>query len=190
MGYLKDSCVFIKHINTGNKILEVSAHCKRNNKRLVISDEILTELYPGAQVEKEQERESAKELYKSVDFAVNTNLIEMIRLKDSPEIMSNYRTIRNRFYGWMKDHSYLKKLIKDGLITKEEIQSKGFKYKDVGECSLIAIAMVEHNLTIVTNDKGKVYKHPEQNLFDTYAKDNDISVLSYKEWVQATAFGH
>lgn len=37
---------------------------------------------------------------------------------------------------------------------------------------------------IVTNDKGRVFLHPEQNLFDEYAQEIGLSVLSSDEWLR------
>lgn len=53
----------------------------------------------------------------------------------------------------------------------------------MGECELIAIAKAskeEHQ--IVTNDKGRVFLHPEQNLFDEYAAEIGLTVLNSDEW--------
>jgi len=69
-------------------------------------------------------------------------------------------------------------LIQKGKIRPEE--RKSFKYKDLGECSLIAIALenVSSNI-IVTNDKGKIYLKPYENIFDFYP---DVKVMNYKEF--------
>ena len=37
---------------------------------------------------------------------------------------------------------------------------------------------------IVTNDKGRVFLHPEQNLFDEYASEIGLTVLSSDEWLR------
>ena len=45
----------------------------------------------------------------------------------------------------------------------------------MGECELIAISKTTNGeYIIVTNDNGKVYKHPDQNLFDTDAVGSEI----------------
>lgn len=55
----------------------------------------------------------------------------------------------------------------------------------MGECELIAIAQVSDDKhQIVTNDKGRVFLHPEQNLFDEYASKNGLMVLNSDEWLR------
>ena len=95
------------------------------------------------------------------------------------------KKIRRRFYDWMKNPAYLKSLIAQGKISEDDIKKKSFRNKDMGECELIAIAKVsldEHQ--IVTNDKGRVFLHPEQNLFDEYASEIGLTVLSSDEWLR------
>lgn len=49
---------------------------------------------------------------------------------------------------------------------------------------MIAIAKTaEDEYQIVTNDKGRVFLHPEQNLFDDYASNIGLIVLSSEEWL-------
>ena len=84
----------------------------------------------------------------------------------------------------MKDANYLRLLISRGIISESDIKKKSFRNKDMGECELIAIAKAsddEHQ--IVTNDKGRVFLHPEQNLFDEYASESGLTVLSSDEWL-------
>ena len=55
----------------------------------------------------------------------------------------------------------------------------------MGECELVAIAKAaEDEHQIVTNDKGRVFLHPEQNLFDEYASKNGLTVLNSDEWLR------
>ena len=85
----------------------------------------------------------------------------------------------------MKDDRYLQLLIEDGKLTEEEIKKKSFRNKDLGECELIAIAKTStDDYEIVTNDKGRVFLHPEQNLFDDYASNEGLIVLSSDEWLK------
>lgn len=189
MGYLYDSCVFIHCIKGASEILKVAAHCKNQKKRMIVSDEVVNELYPGKKVEEESIRESAIALQKCVLFAINGKVIDIINIKENCEIHSNYKKIRAQFYGWMTRTDYLDRLIKRGIITAEEIKSKGFRFKDVGECTLVAIAMTNpHTYEIITEDKGEVYKHPNQNIFDTYTACYEIKVWKYAEWKENTGY--
>ena len=54
----------------------------------------------------------------------------------------------------------------------------------MGECELIAIAKTaEDEYQIVTDDKGRVFLHPDQNLFDEYASDMKAVILSSETWL-------
>lgn len=49
--------------------------------------------------------------------------------------------------------------LQEGKLTKQEI--KYLKYKDLGECALLAIAITSNEYkVIITNDKGRVHKYP------------------------------
>jgi hypothetical protein len=79
----------------------------------------------------------------------------------------------------MGNAEYLKHLMSKGEITLEEIKKPSFKTKDKGECELIAIAKASKGeYWVVTNDKGRVYKHPDMNIFDTYAGDDAVTIIS------------
>ncbi len=54
----------------------------------------------------------------------------------------------------------------------------------MGECELLAIAKVSGEYIIVTNDRGRVFLHPDQNLFDLCAEDSDIDMLTGEEWIK------
>lgn len=59
----------------------------------------------------------------------------------------------------------------------------------MGECELIAISKTTNGeYIIVTNDNGKVYKHPDQNLFDTDAVGSEIVYLSGEEWIKEIGY--
>lgn len=54
---------------------------------------------------------------------------------------------------------------------------------------MIAIAKTaEDEYQIVTNDKGKVFLHPEQNLFDDYASKTGLIVLGSEEWLNKIGY--
>ena len=61
--------------------------------------------------------------------------------------------------------------------------------KDLGECELIAIAKSsEHENQIVTNDKGRAFLHPDQNLVDDYASKVGLTVLSSEEGLNGIGY--
>lgn len=107
-------------------------------------------------------------------------------LTDIPGAEAEFKKIRKRFYSWMKDAAYLQNLISRGELTVEEVKKPGFKTKDMGECELIATAKTsEGEYWVVTNDKGRVYKHPNLNIFDTYADDDAVTIISGEELLNA-----
>ena len=89
----------------------------------------------------------------------------------------------------MSDINYLNLLISQGVITADDIKKKSFRKKDLGECELIAIAKTaKDEYQIVTNDKDRIFLHPEQNLFDDYASDVGLAVLSSEEWLNKIGY--
>lgn len=185
MYYLVDTNVFLHSIC--DEIFSVANFCKENNQDMTITETILSELEPGYYLEKE--KKATKEIYNAVhSFTFGTmgsQLIRLVKLEEIPGAKEELKKIRQRFYGWMRDVNYLKRLISQGLITESEIKSKSFRNKDMGECELIAIAKVSSDkYQLVTNDKGRVFLHPEQNLFDEYASEIGLTVLSGDEWLR------
>ncbi len=185
MYYLVDTNVFLHSIC--DEIFTVANLCKENNQDVTITETILNELEPGYYLEIEDE--AAKEVYNAVHNltfgTMGIQIIRLVKLEEIPGAKEELRKIRQRFYGWMRDVDYLKMLISQGVITENDIKKKSFRNKDMGECELIAIAKVssdEHQ--IVTNDKGRVFLHPEQNLFDEYASEIGLTVLNSDEWLR------
>lgn len=185
MYYLVDTNVFLHSIC--DEIFTVANLCKENNQDVAITETILNELEPGYYLEIEDK--AAKEVYNAVHNltfgTMGIQIIRLVKLEEIPGAKEELRKIRQRFYGWMRDVDYLKMLISQGVITENDIKKKSFRNKDMGECELIAIAKVssdEHQ--IVTNDKGRVFLHPEQNLFDEYASEIGLTVLNSDEWLR------
>lgn len=184
MYYLVDTNVFLHSVC--DEIYKVADLCKKNETEITITETILNELESGYYLEIEDD--TAKNVYKSVyNLTYGTmgmKVIRLVKLDDIPGAKEELKKIRKRFYGWMSDGNYLKCLISQGKITADAIKKKSFKNKDLGECELIAIAKTaEDEYQIVTNDKGKVFLHPEQNLFDDYAAKTGLIVLSSEEWL-------
>ena len=185
MYYLVDTNVFLHAIR--NEIYTVANLCKENNREVTITETILEELEPGYYLEIEDE--TVKEAYNAVHNltfgTMGIKTIRLIKLEEIPGAKEELKKIRRRFYDWMKDPNYLKALIAQGKISESDIKKKSFRNKDMGECELIAIAKVAPDKhQIVTNDKGRVFLHPEQNLFDECASKMGLAILSSDEWLR------
>lgn len=184
MYYLVDTNVFLHSIC--DEIFAIADLCKKNETEITVTETILNELEPGYYLELEDE--TAKNAYNSVyNLTYGTmgiKVIRIVKLDDIPGAKEELKKIRKKFYSWMSDINYLNLLISQGVITADDIKKKSFRNKDLGECELIAIAKTaEDEYQIVTNDKGRVFLHPEQNLFDDYASDIGLTVLSSEEWL-------
>lgn len=185
MYYLVDTNVFLHSIN--DNIFRIANLCKNKGCDITITDTILKELEPGYYLLLEDE--SAIEIYTAVDGLSHGHrgikLIRIVNPEDVPGATEELKKIRRRFYSWMTDVVYLNHLVSEGKITREDIRKQSFRYKDLGECELISIAMCSQDkYVIVTNDKGRVFLHPEQNLFDTYAVHSGITVINGQEWLE------
>jgi len=189
MYYLVDTNVFL-HVICSN-IYGVADLCKKNNNDITITQTILNELDPGYY--RENKDISSKEIFTSVRNLVEgtwgIKAIRMIRLSDVEGAEEELKKIRQRFYSWMRDPEYLQKLIREGKLSREDIKKAGFRNKDLGECELLAIAKASSGqYWIVTNDKGRVFQHPDQNLFNTYADDPDVILITGEEWLSKIGF--
>ena len=186
MCYLVDTNVFLHAI--GNEIFTVANLCQESKQEITITETILRELEPGYYLEIEDK--NAKDTYNAVyNFTIGTmkdiKIIRLIKLEEIPGAKEELKKIRQRFYGWMRDTNYLSYLISQGKISRDDIKKKSFRNKDMGECELIAIAKASGDkYQIVTNDKGRVFLHPEQNLFDEYASEIGLTVLNSDEWLR------
>lgn len=189
MYYLVDTNVFLHSIC--DEIYEVADLCKKNETDITVTETILNELEPGYYLEIEDD--TAKNVYNSVHNltygTMGMKVIRLVKLDDIPGSKEELKKIRKKFYSWMSDINYLNHLISQGIITVDDIKKKSFRNKDLGECELIAIAKTaEDEYQIVTNDKGKVFLHPEQNLFDDYASKTGLIVLSNEEWLDKIGY--
>ncbi len=183
MYYLVDTNVFLHVIDSC--IFRVANLCKTNDNDVCVTQTIIDELEPGYYREKEDA--SSKEIYTCVTNLVNGFMgltpIKLINLSDIEGAKEELKQIRDRFYGWMKDPTYLQSMIDQGCLTLEEIRKSKFRKMDLGECELIAIAKVSaEKYWIISNDKGRVYKHPEVNIFEIYAEY--IVLLTGDEWLK------
>lgn len=189
MYYLVDTNVFLHSIC--NEIFKVADLCKKNKTEITITETVLNELAPGYYLEIEDA--TAKNTYNSVyNLTYGTmgmKAIRLVKLDDIPGAKEELKKIRKKFYSWMSDINYLNLLVSRGEITADNIKKNSFRNKDLGECELIAIAKTTMDeYQIVTNDKGRVFLHPEQNLFDEYASDIGLTVLSSEEWLNKIGY--
>ena len=171
MIYLIDSCVIIRNLNEASKIFEVNKKLKEDET--AISNVIIDELkLPQNASFKDDKLETL------ITNMINQKQIKLIDINSNSKIKKTLDNIRSKHYRWMTDPEYVKMLIQTGKIQPEE--RKSFKYKDLGECSLIAIALenVNDNI-IVTNDKGRIYLKPYENIFEYYP---NVRVMNYEEF--------
>lgn len=185
MHYLIDANIFIKVIC--DNIYGVANICHMSGCEIAITKTILDELDPGYY--KEQENPNLKDTHRIVNNLVTGNqgiqLIRMIRLDDIKGAKDELKKIRERYYGWLTQPEYLQKMIVDGKLTREEIKKKNFRNKDLGECELIAIAIcAPKEYVVVSDDQGRIYKHPDHNIFESILKDHNIRILWGKEWLK------
>ena len=190
MYYLVDTNVFLHSIC--NTIFAVADLCKKNGTEITVTETILNELEPGYYLEIEDE--TARDVYNSVHNltygTMGMKVIRMVKLDDIPGAKEELKKIRKKFYSWMSDINYLNLLISQGIISADDIKKKSFRNKDLGECELIAIAkLAKDKDQIVSNDKGRVFLHPDQNLFDEYASDIGLTILSSEEWLNKIDYG-
>lgn len=189
MYYLVDTNVFLHAIN--ESVYSVAQLCKDKDNDVTITETILNELEPGYYLALEDE--TAKQVYYSVSNlahgTMGLKVIRILNVADVPGAKEELKKIRDRYYMWMRDGTYLQSLIAAGKLTVEDIKKKSFRNKDLGECELIAIAKTStDDYEIVTNDKGRVFLHPEQNLFDDYASNEGLIVLSSDEWLEKIGY--
>ena len=185
MYYLVDTNVFLHAIS--DDIYTVANLCKESKREIAITETILSELEPGYYLEIEDK--TARNAYNAVHNltfgTMGIKIIRLVKLEEIPGAKEELKKIRKRFYGWMQRGDYLRQLIFQGKITESDLRKKSFRNKYMGECELIAIAQVSDDKhQIVTNDKGRVFLHPEQNLFDEYASKNGLMVLNSDEWLR------
>lgn len=179
--YLVDTNVFFHTISSD--IFSVAQLCKNKNNDMSITPTILTELEPSFYMEEEDP--SSKEIHTYVSNLTG-DYLKIIRLVEISQVegaQKEFKKIRKRYYSWINDSNYLNHLINNGSLSRNEI--KNLKKKDLGECELLAIAKASKGeYWVVTNDKGRVYKHPDQNIFSEYEDDEHVTILVGLEWLE------
>ncbi|CEP97585.1 Uncharacterised protein [[Clostridium] sordellii] len=188
MEYLKDTCVFIYKMNNAQEILDVARHCKSIDSKLCTTSTVMRELRPGARVA-EDDAERSRDIIKYLEFGQNSKILDIIDLDNNETYNKNLSDIRRRYYDHLTDPDALMELVSSGDYTREEVRSRWFRNKDMGECSCIAIAMEKpEDFTIVTDDKGRVFLKPDTNLFKIYGQSHNIKVLNYEQWIEETEY--
>ncbi|MGL5151107.1 MAG: hypothetical protein ACRC7N_11105 [Clostridium sp.] len=181
MIYLKDTCVLIKKFDT-SELIRVSSMYKDTNDVFALTDIIIDELYPGKSVN-EYDAEKSKNLLAGIKVLENSRLLETYSVKDKGKYKENFDKIRRAFYGHLKDPNFVRQALVRGEITKEQFRNRSYIYKDYGECSCIAVAIENpKEISIVSNDKGRIFLKPNINLFKKYRESDSIQVFNYEEW--------
>lgn len=179
--YLIDTNVFLHTINSN--ITVVAQKCKDIENDMTVTPTILKELEPGFYME--SENPESKEIYTCVCNLSGgyCEIIKLVELSHVEGAEAEFNKIRDRHYGWITNAEYLKQLIEDGTLSQED--RKKLKNKDKGECELLAIAKASKGeYRLVTNDKGRVYIHPHDNIFEKYANDEHVTILIGEDWLK------
>lgn len=187
MNNLFDTCTIKHKICSIQNLENVVKKCNKKDANIIIEKYILMELKPPnckPDDIDEQCYETGKTLYNYINLLIKSNHIKTLDHTTNMEISSNLTSIRKRYYQWMEDPRYCKYLIKNHMLSEEEYYSPRFRKKDYGECVLLAIATTNKSKhIIITEDKGRVYKHPNINLFDEFIKQG-YCILNYDQWMK------
>ncbi|WP_195954475.1 hypothetical protein [Clostridium tertium] len=181
MIYLKDTCVLIERFDA-LELINTTRIYKNTKDIFALTDIIIDELYPGKSVN-ECNAEKSKSLLSGINILEGSNALETYYVKVNGKYKENFERIRRAFYGHLKDPKFVKDALMRGEITRDQFKNRTYVYKDYGECSCIAVAMEDNeNISIVSNDKGKIFLKPHINLFNKYKESHDIQVINYDEW--------
>ncbi|WP_130055582.1 hypothetical protein [Bacillus thuringiensis] len=182
MIYLKDTCVFINRFNSLS-IIQLLQKYKNSPNSFGVTDIVVNELNPGKAVDI-ADAEKSKSMLSVVNLLEKSHDIVKYNVAGEEEYEKNFQKIRRQFYGHLNDPKAVKKALANNEITKEAFKNRTYKFKDYGECSCIAVAMLQpEEISIVSDDKGRVFLKPDINLFDKYKQSHGINVLGYEEWV-------
>lgn len=181
MIYLKDTCVLIKNFDA-SELIRVASIYKDTNDVFALTDIIIDELHPGKSVN-EYDAAKSKNLLAGIKVLENSHLLETYSVKDKGKYKDNFDKIRRAFYGHLKDPNFVRQALAKGEITKEQFKNRTYIFKDYGECSCIAVAIENpEEISIVSNDKGRIFLKPNINLFNKYRESDNIQVFNYEEW--------
>lgn len=182
--HLFDTCTITREIHNEDMLDNVIGCCENKKVNFSISNAVLDELYKPAKKPNDcsdEDYQAIGKISEYVKFNIKTRKINLINDCQN-ETLKILQEIRRRYYSWMTNPKELNRLISQGEITKEQIKTRKFRNKDMGECSLVAIALTDpENYIIVSEDKGRVYKHPDINIFDYY-KYKGIKIYKFCNW--------
>ncbi|KMK77961.1 hypothetical protein [Alkalihalobacillus pseudalcaliphilus] len=182
MIYLKDTCVFINRFNSLG-IIQLLQNYKNSTNSFGVTDIVINELNPGRAVEA-ADAEKSKSMLGVVNLLEKSRDLVKYDVETEEKYQKNFQKIRKQFYGHLNDLNFVKKALAKKEITNESFKNRTYKFKDYGECSCIAVAMLEpEEVSIVSDDKGRVFLKPNINLFDKYKESHGIKVLEYEEWL-------
>ncbi|WP_374717478.1 hypothetical protein [Neobacillus sp.] len=187
MIYLKDTCVFINRFNSLG-IIQLLQKYKNSSNSFGVTDVVINELNPGRAVDA-TDAEKSKSMLGVVNLLEKSRDIVKYDVETEAKYQENFQKIRRQFYGHLNDLNFVKKALANKEISMESFKNRTYKFKDYGECSCIAVAMTEpEEISIVTDDKGRVFLKPDINLFDKYKASHGINVLGYDEWLSECEF--
>jgi predicted nucleic acid-binding protein len=179
--YLIDTNIFIHTINSN--IYAVAAKCNDIGSKMYITPTIIDELSPGYKLT-EITKQEAQEILNCVTTMTKSpfNLIDIVSLDSVDGARQIYKSLRDGFYSWIYKTDYLHLMIQQGKLLPEDI--KTLKYRDIGECELLAMAKASKGAyLLITNDQGRVYKHPYINIFEKFQYDDDVIIIRGAEWI-------
>ncbi|SHI24087.1 hypothetical protein SAMN02745823_03797 [Sporobacter termitidis DSM 10068] len=182
MEHLFDTCTIKHELKTDTVIFAVAEYCSNIKEPFTISSVIKNELRPPNTLSK-AEYEKASRVNAYIERYIKSGHIKVIDISTENTIKLNFNKLRQCHYGWMTRGDYCKHLIETGELTLEEYKSPGFRNRDAGECSLIAIALTSpKSYVIISEDKGVVFSHPHINIFDVF-KSKGLNIVKFKEWL-------
>lgn len=179
MKTLIDTCVLVHKITLPSKLINFAQDINKSNNQLSITDIIFNELQVTPNLTEEQ-KDISTGIINVIEY--ENSIIEIIDTSSNEQYKQNLDNIRKRFYSHVTDIKQLKKALDEGKIQKNQIKS--LRKKDLGECSLIAVAITDpNNIIIVTDDIGRITLKPDINLFEKYKLEYNINIYNYDEFL-------
>jgi len=150
--YLKDTCLFINRF-TSLGVIELLQSYKESSNKFGITDVVMNELRPGSAV-KPEDADKSNSMLGVVNILEKSRDIKKYDVETDDEYKKNFKKIRKQFYGHLEDINAVKKALKNNEISKAAFKNRSYRYKDYGECSCIAVAMLNPDeVSIVSDDK-------------------------------------
>lgn len=174
--------MFINRFNSLG-LIQLLQNYKNSPDSFGVTDIVMNELKPGRSVDI-KDAEKSKSMLGIVNLLGKSRDLVKYNVETEEEYQKNFQQIRRQFYGHLSDVNSVKKALANKEISMEAFKTRAYKYKDYGECSCIAVAMLKPDeISIVSDDKGRVFLKPNINLFNKYKASHGIKVLGYEEWL-------